>query len=149
MIKAQRLKTKNLLESYNLIIEDIYNIDLTNKEDQIKQFDLLLIFVKYIKVKYIGIRNKSIASFLDVEIENILLYLKKHDELFLIDTLFREKSNFLRERFRAIDSENKPEIYKDKLYALIDVSPESVRKEYYELIFQYHDILKSNLHNTK
>ena len=149
MIRAQRFKTINLLSSYNNIIKDEYGINLIDKEDQKKQFHLLLIFIKYIKVKYYGLSNKSIAEFLDVERKNILLYLRQHDELFVIDSKFRNLSNYLRDRFRGIDSENMPVVYKEKLYELIEISPENVRKEFYELILNHHDILKHNLDNVK
>ena len=66
MIRAQRFKTINLLSSYNNIIKDEYGINLIDKEDQKKQFHLLLIFIKYIKVKYYGLNNKIIAEFLNV-----------------------------------------------------------------------------------
>jgi len=145
MLKGQKSKTFNLLSSYNNIIKDEYNIDVTREEDQSKQFHLLLIFVKYIKVKYYGISNRSISNFLNVEGKNILLYLKQHDEMFVVDTEFRSLSNYLRDRFRGIDSENMPIKYKEKLYELIEISPESLRKEFYELILKYHDLLKSNL----
>ena len=149
MIRAQRFKTINLLSSYNNIIKDEYGINLIDKEDQKKQFHLLLIFIKYIKVKYYGLSNKSIAEFLDVERKNILLYLRQHDELFVIDSKFRNLSNYLRDRFRGIDSENMPVVYKEKLYELNEISPENVRKEFYELILNHHDILKHNLDNVK
>ena len=149
MIRAQRFKTINLLSSYNNIIKDEYGINLIDKEDQKKQFHLLLIFIKYIKVKYYGLTNKSIAEFLNVERKNILLYLRQHDELFVIDSKFRNLSNYLRDRFRGIDSENMPVVYKEKLYELIEISPESVRKEFYESILNHHDILKHNLDNVK
>ncbi len=148
MIRAQKLKTKNLLRSYNNIIKDEYDIDLTKKKNHKQRFQLLLIFIKYIKVKYYGISNKSIAEYLTLEKQNILLYLRQHDELFLVDTQFRSQSNYLRDRFRGIDSEDMPEEYKEKLYELIEISPESVRKEFYDLIMGHHDILKKNLNNV-
>lgn len=149
MVRTEIYKTKVLLKSYIDIIEDLYDVDLTKSKVQKEHKGLLLIFIKFIKHRYSRIRNRSIALFLNIPTENILLYLKKHDELFLMDKLFREKSSFLRDRFWAINSENRPETYKTKLYALIDNSPESVRKEFYELIFNHHDILKSNLYKTK
>ena len=87
MLRAQKLKTDNLLQSYNDIIQDEFEIDLTKKRDQSQQFHLLLIFIKYIKVKYYGFTNKTIANFLNVEskksysIEKITEELKKDSSM--------------------------------------------------------------------
>ena len=133
------------LEEYkNTIIEE-YGVDITSKKQTQKDIKLLLVFIKYIKVKYSGLRDFTIAKFLNRQSEDILRYLVDHDKLYTQSQNFKHFSDYLRTKLRGIDSESLPTHWKELCNELIEISPENVREQIYYSIKELHEQIKNKV----
>tara|TARA_A100000164_G_scaffold367595_1_gene389742 strand:- start:652 stop:1095 length:444 start_codon:yes stop_codon:yes gene_type:complete len=133
-----------LSEYKNTILED-YAVDITSKKQTQKDIKLLLVFVKYVKVKYSGLRDLTIAEFLNRESKEILRYLVDHDKLYTQSQNFKHFSDYLRTKLRGIDSESLPTHWKELCNELIEISPENVREQIYYSIKQLHEQIKNKV----
>lgn len=133
------------LEEYkNSILED-YGVDITSKRQTQKDIKLLLVFIKYVKVKYSGLRDFTIAKFLNRQSKDILRYLVDHDKLYTQSQNFKHFSDYLRTKLRGIDSESLPTHWKEMCNELIEISPENVRERIYYSIKQLHEEIQNKV----
>lgn len=133
------------LEEYkNTILED-YGVDITSKKQTQKDIKLILVFIKYVKVKYSGLRDLTIAKFLNRESKDILRYLVDHDKLYTQSQNFKHFSDYLRTKLRGIDSESLPTHWKELCNELIEISPENVREQIYYSIKELHEQIKNKV----
>ena len=131
------------LKQYDNIIFDEFGIRIGEPGRQRVKVDLRRIFFKFIKNKFPQLSLAFIGSYINKDHATVMHACKSYDNLYLSDPDFKKLADHLRLRFRTIDSESPSEEYLIKLTTLINNSPESLRKEFYELIAT-HNIIKNN-----
>ena len=134
---------KVIMMSYVLELLNEFGVDIRDKSRKREIVDLVKIFCKYIHDKY-KFSYSNIGAFLNRDHASVLYACKLHDDIYITDKNFKAKSDHVRIRFRSIDSENIPTEYKDKLYDIIEVCPENVRKDFYELIMST-EVMQRNI----
>ncbi len=137
---------KNHMEllSYYLVIKDETGLDIKAKKRTRNIIDLVKIFCKFIKTKFPHIPLSEIGYFLKRDHASISHAINGYDDLHLTDKDFKAKAEHFKELFYAMDSLNPPEEYKQKLIDIIEVSPESVRKDIYEQLKE-QEAIKRNI----
>lgn len=145
-MKIPNKKYKNekvIMMSYVLELANEFGVDIREKSRRREVVDLVKIFCKYIHNKY-RYSYANIGTFLNRDHASVLYACKSHDDIYITDKNFKSKSDHVRIRFRSIDSENIPTEYRDKLHDIIEMCPENVRKEFYELILST-EVMQRNI----